>query len=163
MTSVSYTINAHYKDVIMGVSNPQPHDCLLNRLFGCRSKKVSKPCVTGLCVGKSPGTDEFPAQMASNAESVSIWWRHHVWIWQICDLFIITNIFLVHFYPNQVLGDSSSEIMISAVLLHMKKNIFYLIPQGSASTHQYFVIVKFVCTLDLYATKYITGWSYLYT
>ena len=25
----------------------------------------------------SPGTGEFSAQMASNAESVSIWWRHH--------------------------------------------------------------------------------------
>ena len=25
----------------------------------------------------STGTDEFPAQMASNAENVSIWWRHH--------------------------------------------------------------------------------------
>ena len=24
------------------------------------------------------GTGEFPAQMASNAEKVSIWWRHHV-------------------------------------------------------------------------------------
>ena len=34
-------------------------------------------CVTGLCVGNSPGTGEFPAQMASNAENVSIWWRHH--------------------------------------------------------------------------------------
>ena len=27
--------------------------------------------------GKSPGTGEFPAQMASNAENVPIWWRHH--------------------------------------------------------------------------------------
>ena len=27
--------------------------------------------------GNSPGTGEFPAQMASNAENVSIWWRHH--------------------------------------------------------------------------------------
>ena len=25
----------------------------------------------------SPGTGEFPAQMASYAENVSIWWRHH--------------------------------------------------------------------------------------
>ena len=25
----------------------------------------------------SPGTGEFPAQMASNADNVSIWWRHH--------------------------------------------------------------------------------------
>ena len=62
------------------VSNHQPHDCLLNHLFGRRSRKISKLRVTGLCVGNSPGTDEFPAQMASNAENVSIWWRHHV-IW----------------------------------------------------------------------------------
>ena len=47
------------------VSNNQPHDCLLNRLFKHRSKKTSK----------------FPAQMASYAENVSIWWRHHVPIW----------------------------------------------------------------------------------
>ena len=60
-----------------GVSNHQPHDCLLNRLFGRRSKKTSKLRVTGLCAGNSPGTGEFPAQMASNAENVSIWWRHH--------------------------------------------------------------------------------------
>ena len=59
------------------VSNHQPHDCLLNRLFRRRSKKTSKLCVTGLCVGNSPGTGEFPAKMASNAENVSIWWRHH--------------------------------------------------------------------------------------
>ena len=25
----------------------------------------------------SPVTSEFPIQMASNAENVSIWWRHH--------------------------------------------------------------------------------------
>ena len=59
------------------VSNHQPHDCVLNRLFGRRSKKTSKLRVTGLCAGNSPGTGEFPAQMASNAENVSIWWRHH--------------------------------------------------------------------------------------
>ena len=39
--------------------------------------KKSKLRITGLCAGKSPGTGEFPAQMASNAENVSIWWRHH--------------------------------------------------------------------------------------
>ena len=41
-------------------------------------KKTSKLRVTGLCVGNSPVTGEFPAQRASNAENVSIWWRHHV-------------------------------------------------------------------------------------
>ena len=59
------------------ISNHQPHDCLLNRLSSRRSKKTSKLRVTGLCVGNSPGTGEFPAQMASYAENVSIWWRHH--------------------------------------------------------------------------------------
>ena len=58
------------------VSNHQPHDCLLSRLFRRRSKKTSKLRVTGLCSGNSPGTGEFPAQMASYAENVSIWWRH---------------------------------------------------------------------------------------
>ena len=59
------------------VSNHQPHDYLLNRLFRRRSKKTSKLPVTGLCAGNSPGPGELPAQMASNAENVSIWWRHH--------------------------------------------------------------------------------------
>ena len=51
-----------------GVSNHQPHDCLLNRLFRRRSNKTSKLCVTGLCGGmpvnsphKGPVTREmFP-------------------------------------------------------------------------------------------------------
>ena len=60
-----------------GVSNHQPHDCLLNRLFSHRSKKTWKLLVTGLCEGNSPVTGEFPAQRASNAEKVSIWLRHH--------------------------------------------------------------------------------------
>ena len=59
------------------VSNHQSHHRLFNRLFGCRSKKTSKLRVTGLYAGNSPGTGEFPAQMASSAENVSIWWCHH--------------------------------------------------------------------------------------
>ena len=60
-----------------GVSNHQPHDCLLKRLFGHRSKKTSKLSFASLCAEISPVTGEFPAQRASNAENVSIWWRHH--------------------------------------------------------------------------------------
>ena len=60
-----------------GVSSHQPHDCLLNRLFRHTWKKTSKLRVTGLCDGNSPATGEFSAQRASNAENVSIWWRHH--------------------------------------------------------------------------------------
>ena len=60
-----------------GVSNNQPHDCLLNRLFARWSKKTAKLRVTGLCVGNSPFTGEFPTHRVSYAENVSIWWRHH--------------------------------------------------------------------------------------
>ena len=60
-----------------GVSNHHPHDCLLNRLFKRRSKKIPKLRVTGLCAGNSPVTGEFPTQRTSNAENISIWWRNH--------------------------------------------------------------------------------------
>ena len=60
-----------------GISNHQPDDCLLNRLFRRRSKETSKLCVIGLCAGNSLVTGEFLALMASNTENVSIWWHHH--------------------------------------------------------------------------------------
>ena len=47
----------HYSDVIMGtmdLKSPAP------RLFTCRSKKISKPHVTGLFEENSPVTCEFP-------------------------------------------------------------------------------------------------------
>ena len=71
--SLQWRYNGHN-----GVSNHHPHNCLLNRLFRRRSKKASKLRVTGPCAGNSPVTGEFPAKMASNAEFVSIWWRHHL-------------------------------------------------------------------------------------
>ena len=48
------------------VTNHRHLVCLLNRSFSGRSKKTSK-----LVIG------EFPAQRASNAENISIWWRYH--------------------------------------------------------------------------------------
>ena len=69
-------------DGLDGVSSHHPHDCLPNRLFR-QIKETSKLRVTGLCVGNSPVAGEFPVQMSSNAENVSIWWRH-------LDLFRLT-------------------------------------------------------------------------
>ena len=54
-----------------GVSNHQPHDCLLNRLFKRIWKKASRHWT--LC----GVTGEFPAQRVSNAENVPVWWRHN--------------------------------------------------------------------------------------
>ena len=57
---------------------------------------------TSLCEENSPGTGEFPAQMASNAENVSIWWRHHVivyspsdWYWAPHDKLVWTVMMLL--------------------------------------------------------------------
>ena len=71
------TVTSYGRDSVC-VSNHQPHDCFLNRLFRRRSKETPKLRVTGICAGNSPGTGESPQQMASYAENVTIWWRHHV-------------------------------------------------------------------------------------
>ena len=82
-----------------GASNHQPHDCLFNCLFGCRSKKTSKLRVTGLCAGKSPVNGEFPAQMTSNAENVFNWWRHndHFKTW-----YLVVSILGIPIYSDQL-------------------------------------------------------------
>ena len=41
-------------------------------------RKHQSSAPLAFCAGNSPETGEFPAQMASSAENVSIWWRHHV-------------------------------------------------------------------------------------
>ena len=76
-----------YADIVMttlqgrhnelgGVSNHLRLECLPNGLSRHRFKKTSKTPLA-FCGGNSPLTGEFPAQRASNAENVSIWWRHH--------------------------------------------------------------------------------------
>ena len=95
-----------------GVSNHQPHDCLLNRLFRRRSKKTSKFRIGVLCEGNSPVTGEFPSQRASNAENVFIWWRHLEWFgWSpvLCETITNTNADLSSF---ELLGTNYSNIWI---------------------------------------------------
>ena len=65
---VHYTLQWRYNERD-GVSNHLLHDCLLNRLSRRRSMKTSKVRVTGLCVGNSLVTGEFPTHRASNAEN----------------------------------------------------------------------------------------------
>ena len=49
--------------------------CVL--FFQAQIKENIEHRVTGLSVGNSLVTCEFPAQRSSNAEKVFIWWRHH--------------------------------------------------------------------------------------
>ena len=62
--------------------NHQRLDCLLDLLWlfcSCaKSKNTPKLCITGLSQGEPAVTGGFPSQRASNAENVSIWWRHRV-------------------------------------------------------------------------------------
>ena len=58
-----------------GVSNNQPRDCYLNRLFWRRRKKSSKLHVTTLCEGNSPVIGEFPAHWAHFITVTSKWGR----------------------------------------------------------------------------------------
>ena len=82
-----------------GVSNHQPHECLLKRLFGHRSKKTSKLRITGLGMEISPVAGEFPAQKASNVENVLIWWRHLVCLVMTSQPVWYTKIGESHFIP----------------------------------------------------------------
>ena len=121
------------------VSNHQPHDCLLNHLFRRRSKKTSKLRVTGLCAGNSPGTGEFPAQMASNAENASIWWRHHTYVTNRSVLRYSPH---VHFYPTV-------EISV--------REIVYIIKIGSWPRHYIKAII--VLSIDTQTQTYRKQWS----
>ena len=65
-----------------GVSNHQPHGCLLSRLFRRRSKKTSKLRVTGLCAGNSPGPVNSPYKKPVTRkmfpfDDVIMPWRRH--------------------------------------------------------------------------------------
>ena len=71
---------SHYSDVTMGAIAFQITSITIvytTVYSGADQRKHQKPRVTGLCEGNSPLTGEFPPQRASNAENVSIWWRHH--------------------------------------------------------------------------------------
>ena len=65
----------HYGDVIMGAIASQITSLTIfysTFYSGADQSKHQSSASTGLCVGNSPGTGEFPAQMASNAENASI-------------------------------------------------------------------------------------------
>ena len=83
--SITMVIIIHYNDIIIGAMASQITSLMMvySTVYSgadqaqIQAQKTSKLRVTGLCAGNSPGTGEFPPQMASNAENVSIWWRFH--------------------------------------------------------------------------------------
>ena len=80
----SHSINRHGVNLLLlqcrrngrnGVSNPVSR--LFAQPFDQTQIKKSKLRVTGRCEGNTPVICGFPAQRTSNAEKVSVWWRHH--------------------------------------------------------------------------------------
>ena len=67
-------LSIHYSDVIMVAMAFQITSLVIvySTVYAGADQKTSKLRVTGLCAGKSPVTGEFSAQMASNAENISI-------------------------------------------------------------------------------------------
>ena len=125
-----------------GFSNHQPHDCLLNCLFRRRSKKISKLCVPGLCEGNSPVTGEFPAQRASNAENISIWWRHHISV-------IVSwhgNIFCIADFVRAIHWASNVELSFFVISLHKPLNELFRCQWFQNIWHSYEVtrVIKFL-------------------
>ena len=90
-----------------GVSNHRDSECLFNRLFRRRSTKTSKLRVTGLC--------EFPAQRASYAENVSIWWRHHVSKEPRLQYWNTNKMCLIH-YGDAIMSTMASQIIGIAIV-----------------------------------------------
>ena len=109
-----------------GVSNHQPHDCLLNRLFGSRWKNTSKLWVTGLCEGNSPVTGEFAAQRASNAENVTIWWRHNEYMAQ-------------HARIELLFQDTDISIFVTNIPSARGSNTFFSVGSSRAARLQWLV------------------------
>ena len=70
---VMFLLIHHYGDVIMDTMTSQITSLTIvcSTVYSVQIKKTSKLGVTSLCAGNS-GTGEFPAQMACNAENVSI-------------------------------------------------------------------------------------------
>ena len=70
----------HYSDFIMSAMTSQITSLTIvySTVYSdADQRKHQSPASLTFFAGNSPMTGEFPAQMASNAEIVSIWWRHH--------------------------------------------------------------------------------------
>ena len=77
---------------------------------GTDERKHQSSASLAFCEGDSPVTGEIPAQRASNAENVSIWWRHHAIALRenICVLIQIS----LTFVPNGLTDIESASIRV---------------------------------------------------
>ena len=77
------------------VSNHRQLVGLFDCLFGLTAKKTSKLVPPTLCEGIPLVNRGFPSQRPSNAESVSMTWRHHEMFWPCFCIFLPDDAFPV--------------------------------------------------------------------
>ena len=112
------------------VSNHQPQDCLLNRLFRRRSKKTSKLRVTCLCVGNSPGTGEFPAN----------WWRHHgVCVLMGCEHIRLCKYSLKCYFRTYDFHIRDEKLASVPTANRAEKSGYFIFPAFCFLCHHYFI------------------------
>ena len=106
----------HYNDGIMSAMASQITSLTIvySIVYWGADQKTSKLRVTGLCVGNSPVTGEFPAQRTSTAENVSIWWRHrdlNQWYSRKCSKRFHRLIFIRNFLKVRLVKTKGTRIM----------------------------------------------------
>ena len=120
--TITIDLVRHYNDVIMVPQASQITSLTIvySAVYsGADQRKASKLCVTGLCTGNSPGTGEFPAQMASNAENISIWWRHHEFWCPNAFAQAVHKIYAIQMY--ELLSQRQRSSFCANVLIYIKR------------------------------------------
>ena len=113
ITTITVT---HYSDVIMrAIASQMTHVSMVYSTFvrAHIKENLKAPC-HWLCGGISPMAGESPAQRASNAQNISIWWRHDVFHFR--QVVLVDTIFYIvkwqYFQMHTQKGNKSSGIFI---------------------------------------------------
>ena len=139
-----------------GVSNRQPHHCLLSRLVGCLSKKTPKLRVTCLCAGISPGPVNSPSKNSPCLESFYppfvlspipqlIWRRHQqcealllvLFVWNVQWLIYITFRLKVILFTDMIIRAGITAIRKEN--RHVVDSLFYYFNLGCFNSAIYMV------------------------
>ena len=130
----------HYGDVIVGTIASQITSLAIDYstvYLDPDQRKHQSSASLAICAGNSPEAGEFPAQMASNAEDVSICWRHHGGLFSYLDvnwnvlqcwhvfiyLLRTENLCWVHFDKSTPSLDPDS-VNMDLMLVSIKNNVF---------------------------------------
>ena len=120
-----------------GVSNHQPHDCLLNRLLKARIKETSKFRITGICEGhRSPVNSPHKWSVTRKIYLMTSSWIKS-WKVNICLCYYITAI---------VFLDVGTSCI---VWMHILYHIFFIISHFLFWTYSQMLWLLIVCPWGL--------------